>query len=82
MIPVNGRDWYRESQQNATGNLLPEEAAQLTNEIGWDVIIPGHNDMYPNNTIPNGQIMDALDRFAPRQKFKFLQPGELYYYVK
>jgi L-ascorbate 6-phosphate lactonase len=82
MIPVNGRDWYRETTQNVTGNLLPEEAAQLTNELGWDVVIPGHNDLFPNNTIPNSQIIDGFDRFAPRQKLKFLQPGELYYYVK
>jgi len=46
------------------------------------VLIPGHNDLYPNNTIPMGEITAALATIAPRQKYKFLQPGELYYYVK
>jgi len=79
MLPVNGRDTYRETEANATGNLLPVEAARLARDLGWDVLIPGHNDLYPNNTIPNEQIVQAL---APRQKVKFLQPGELYYYVR
>ena len=66
----------------ATGNLLPEEAAQLTNEVGWGTVIAGHNDLYPNNTISMGSIADAFAKFAPRQPYKFLQPGELFYYVK
>lgn len=82
VLPVNGRDWYREVQIGATGNLLPFEAAWLCQEFGWDVLIPSHNDLYPGNRIPNEQIVEALDRVVPRQKYKFLQPGELYYYVK
>lgn len=81
MIPVNGRDWYRE-QKNLVGNLLPEEAARLALEVEWDVVIPGHNDLFEANRIPNSHIIDAFDRFAPRQKYKFLQPGELYYYAR
>jgi L-ascorbate metabolism protein UlaG (beta-lactamase superfamily) len=82
VLPVNGRDWYREVQVNATGNMLPYEAAWLCKEFGWDMLIPAHNDLYPINRIPNEHIAEALDRVVPRQKFKFLQPGELYYYVK
>jgi L-ascorbate metabolism protein UlaG (beta-lactamase superfamily) len=82
MLPINGRDWIRETVVGATGNLLPAEAAYLSNEIGWDVLIVGHNDLYPNNAIPFGQIADALAKTAPRQKYKVLQPGELYYYIR
>lgn len=82
MLPVNGRDWYRETTVGATGNLLPEEAAQLAKEMGWQQVIAGHNDLYPNNTISMGSIADAFAKFAPRQAYKILQPGELYYYVK
>jgi len=82
MLPVNGRDWYRETLVNATGNLLPEEAARLADEIGWGTVIAGHNDLYPNNTIPMGSIAEAFARYAPRQPYKILQPGELYYFVK
>lgn len=82
LLPVNGRDYFRESVLNVIGNLLPAEAALLTRELGWGVVIPGHNDLLTANSIPIAQIVDALERLAPRQAFKFLQPGELYYFVK
>lgn len=82
MLPVNGRDYFRETEAGAIGNLLPVEAARLARDFGWDVLIPGHNDLYPNNTIPFREIVNALETTAPRQKYKFLQPGELFYYVK
>jgi len=82
MVPVNGRDWFRESEANVIGNLLPYEAARLSKDLGWEVVIPGHNDLYPNNAIPMANIVEALTNVAPRQKYKILQPGELYYYVK
>jgi len=82
MLPVNGRDWFRETDKNVVGNLWPVEAARLARDLGWDLVIAGHNDLYPNNTIPMAGIVEALTTVAPRQKFKILQPGELYYYVK
>jgi L-ascorbate 6-phosphate lactonase len=82
LLPVNGRDYYREADAGAVGNLLPVEAARLAHDLDWDVLIPGHNDLYPNNTIPQAEILHGMERVAPRQKFKMLQPGELYYYVK
>jgi L-ascorbate metabolism protein UlaG (beta-lactamase superfamily) len=82
MLAMNGRDWFREERMNAVGNLLPEEGVQLAAELGWDVLIPGHNDLFPNNAIPMANIAGAFEKFGPRQKYKFLQPGELYYYVK
>lgn len=82
LLPVNGRDYYREADAGAVGNLLPVEAARLARDLGWDVLIPGHNDLYPNNAIPNAHIIHGLETVAPRQKVKLLQPGELYYYVK
>lgn len=82
MLPVNGRDYYRENVLGAIGNLLPAEAAHLAHDHGWDTLIIGHNDMFANNAIPYGEIATALEQIAPRQKYKILQPGELYYYVK
>lgn len=82
ILPVNGRDWYRENVMKATGNLLPYEAAWLAQEFGWDTLIAAHNDLYPSNAIPMEHIVEALARVVPRQKYKIVQPGELYYYVK
>lgn len=82
MLPVNGRDYYRENVLGAIGNLLPAEAVHLAHDHGWDTLIIGHNDLFANNAIPYGEIATALEQIAPRQKYKVLQPGELYYYVK
>jgi L-ascorbate 6-phosphate lactonase len=82
MLPINGRDWFRETEANIVGNLWPIEAARLARDLGWDVMIAGHNDLLPTNTIPMASIVEALTTVAPRQKFRILQPGELYYYVK
>lgn len=82
MLPINGRDWYREADVGAIGNLWPNEAARLASDLGFGLVIAGHNDLYPNNTVSMGSIADAFARFAPRQSYKLLQPGELLYYVK
>ncbi|MDW8352626.1 MAG: MBL fold metallo-hydrolase [Anaerolineae bacterium] len=81
IVPVNGRDAYRDSL-GIVGNLLPLEAAWLARELGWDVLLAGHNDLFIGNCIGAGELPDAIRRFNPRQKMHVLQPGELYLYVK
>ncbi len=82
ILPVNGRDYYRETDGGAIGNLLPAEAAYLARAHGWDILIPGHNDLYANNAIADSEIVAALTRYAPQQKYKLMKPTECYYYVK
>lgn len=81
LVAVNGRDAYRDSF-NITGNLLPAEAAWLAQELGWDVLLGGHNDLFTWNSIGAGELADAVRQLHPRQKLHVLQPGELYFYVK
>lgn len=81
VLAVNGRDAYRDSH-NITGNLLPLEAAWLARELGWDVLIGGHNDLYAWNTIAPGALAEACARLCPRQRLHNLQPGELFLYVR
>ncbi|MCI0394157.1 MAG: MBL fold metallo-hydrolase [Chloroflexi bacterium] len=80
-LPVNGRDWWRE-QRGMIGNLDAHEAAELAATIGADVLIPMHNDMFAANHASPAGLADFLDRTYPRQKYHWLQPGELYFYVK
>ena len=82
MLPVNGRDYYRETDVGAAGNLWGREAARLAKDMGWKMVIVGHNDLYPNNTMPFANIASDFERIAPRQPYKALQPGELYYFAK
>jgi L-ascorbate metabolism protein UlaG (beta-lactamase superfamily) len=81
MVASNGRDAYRDSY-NVTGNLMPAEAAWLAKELGWDMLIGGHNDLYTWNTLTAGALPDDLRRLNPRQKYHVLQPGELFLYVR
>ena len=81
MLPINGRDYFRRSRDIA-GNFHPHEAVQLGARLGWELLIPLHNDMYPQNSVPWEYWSRAIDDFAPRQRYKRLQPGEMLYYVK
>jgi len=82
LVAANGRDEYRKSL-DVLGNLHPVEVVWLAKEMGWDVVIGGHNDLFEWNTIAAGSLADAVHKYNPRQKYHCqLQPGELFYYVK
>jgi L-ascorbate 6-phosphate lactonase len=59
LLPVNGRDAYRE-QHDIVGNLWPREAAELAAELGAPVLIPLHHDLFALNGIPPGQLADYV----------------------
>ncbi len=48
LLPINGRDYFREAQ-NLVGNMNPREAADLTAKIGADLLVPMHYDMFESN---------------------------------
>ena len=82
LVAANGRDEYRKSL-DVLGNLQPAEVAWLAMEMGWDMVIGGHNDLFEWNTIGAGSLAEAVHKYHPRQKYRCqLQPGELFYYVK
>jgi L-ascorbate 6-phosphate lactonase len=82
LVAANGRDEYRKSL-DVLGNLHPAEVVWLAKEMGWDVVIGGHNDLFEWNTIAAGSLANAVHKYNPRQKYRCqLQPGELFYYVK
>jgi L-ascorbate metabolism protein UlaG (beta-lactamase superfamily) len=80
-LPVNGRDGWRE-RRGMIGNLDGREAAELAVAVDADVLIPMHNDMFAANHVTPAILADFLDRAYPRQRCHWLQPGELYFYVR
>lgn len=48
LLPINGRDAGREAR-NIAGNMGHEEAAELASEVGADLVIPMHHDMFRSN---------------------------------
>ena len=49
LLPINGRDAYRETEHNLVGNLDPREAARLASDIGAQVLVPMHWELFPHN---------------------------------
>jgi len=73
LLPVNGRDWFRTSQ-NIIGNLDSNEAAELAARSGTKLFIPGHHDLYDFNGCPDEWIEFSANKFgAP---LRILKPGE------
>ncbi|HEX6289823.1 MAG TPA: MBL fold metallo-hydrolase [Herpetosiphonaceae bacterium] len=81
LLPINGRDYLRE-RQDILGNVLPREATQFAHDIGAEVLIGMHNDLFATNRLNPAELWDDLDRRFPWQRCHLLQPGELYLYVK
>lgn len=80
MLPINGRDFFRE-QQDIVGNLWPREAVELAAAVKARVLIGCHNDLFDGNRVNPGMLFDELDKRAPWQRCHLLQPGELYLYA-
>lgn len=81
MLPINGRDWNRDSQ-GIIGNISFKEAADLCHNIAADLLIPLHFDLYNHNTENPGYLVDYLYKTYPGMKYHIFQPGERFIYLK
>ncbi|HET6507972.1 MAG TPA: MBL fold metallo-hydrolase [Baekduia sp.] len=61
LLPINGRDYYRE-RRNLVGNMDPREAAQLAADLRVDLLIPTHYDMFIDNLGYPGHLVDVVTR--------------------
>ncbi len=80
-LPVNGRDYWRD-QVGVIGNLDGTEALELCAHLHHPVLIPMHNDLFAGNHVSPAVLAEYQDRKYPRQRYHWLQPGELYLFVK
>ena len=81
VLASNGRDAMRDAN-DIVGNLYPSEAAWLANELGWDVLIAGHNDLFAGNRLPASEVYGQIERIAPNLRAHQLKAGELFMYVR
>lgn len=89
LLPINGRDWFREQQDigwqvpmlNGLGNLTYREAADLGVAMGADLIIPIHYDMFAANTVRVAHFVDYLTDQYPNQRFHVMARNERFIYV-
>src|SRR5262249_22716972 len=48
-LPINGRDFFRESEFDIVGNMDFREAARLAHDMGVSVLAPMHWEMFTQN---------------------------------
>lgn len=76
-LPINGRDYFR-NRDDIIGNFNCEEAVLLAKEIGADLLIPMHHDLYSVNRVRTAHFVDAVETLDPYRKYHIFAPGELY----
>ncbi len=76
-LPINGRDYFR-NQNDIIGNFNCEEAVQLAKEVGADMLVPMHHDLYAVNRVRTAHFVDAVEMLDPYRKYHIFAPGELY----
>ena len=81
LIPINGRDWFRE-QRNIIGNTDHREAAELGHAIGADTIVPMHYDMFAGNPGNPGWFVEYCTTTHPGQGFHVPVRCKRWLYVK
>lgn len=64
LLPINGRDAQREAR-GIVGNLDHREAAWLADEIGADLLVPMHYDLFERNRGYPDHLVDVVRRDHP-----------------
>jgi len=74
-LPANGRDANREAL-GIIGNLQPQEALWLADQINADTLIPTHNDLFKSNQIDPSIMKNIQKAQYPAQTVRWLRAGE------
>jgi L-ascorbate metabolism protein UlaG (beta-lactamase superfamily) len=59
LLPVNGRDYFRESR-GVVGNCDAREAVQAAQRLGASTLVPMHHDLIRGNTAAAGAAANAV----------------------
>jgi L-ascorbate metabolism protein UlaG (beta-lactamase superfamily) len=81
LLPINGRDWYRE-RQGIVGNMNEKEAADLGHAVGADVIVPMHYDMFAGNPGNPGWFAEYCASAYPEQEIHVPARCKRWLYLK
>jgi L-ascorbate 6-phosphate lactonase len=73
LLPINGRDYFRETEHNIVGNMDHREAARLAHEIGVDLLIPMHWELFATNRGYPYQLVQYVEQELP--SLSVLVPG-------
>jgi L-ascorbate metabolism protein UlaG (beta-lactamase superfamily) len=65
LLPINGRDHFRETAAGIVGNMDHREAARLAADARVDLLIPMHYDMFAANRGYPSHLIDVAQRDHP-----------------
>jgi len=64
LLPINGRDFFREIERNIVGNMDYREAARLASDISVQLLIPMHWELFAHNRgFPEHLVGFVADNF-------------------
>ncbi|MGI9148807.1 MAG: MBL fold metallo-hydrolase [Chloroflexota bacterium] len=75
LLPINGRDFYRETENNIVGNMDFREAARLANDIGVDILVPMHWELFDQNRGYPGDLVTFVTNTFPHLSVLVLGQG-------
>jgi L-ascorbate metabolism protein UlaG (beta-lactamase superfamily) len=73
LLPINGRDEFRERHKGIVGNLDDRDAAQLAVDAGADLLIPMHYEMFASNLGNPAELVAIIRNHHPSLNVLF--PG-------
>jgi len=80
-LPINGSDWKRK-KADIIGNLNAREAADVSDAISADLLIPLHYDVFAHNGENPAYLADYMWHTYPAGKYHIMAPGERLIYMK
>lgn len=81
MLPINGRDFVRQSAGIA-GNMNYREAADFGARVGARLLVPMHVGLFKHNDENPAYFVDYLKIAYPNQAFHLFAPGERLCFLK
>jgi L-ascorbate metabolism protein UlaG (beta-lactamase superfamily) len=66
LLPINGRDFYRETERNVVGNMDHREAARLALDLGVTALVPMHWEMFLHNRGFPNELAAYVADFMPQ----------------
>jgi L-ascorbate 6-phosphate lactonase len=65
LLPINGRDFFRELEHNLVGNMDFREAARLASDMAVQLLVPMHWELFALNRGFPGELVSYVADFYP-----------------
>jgi L-ascorbate 6-phosphate lactonase len=81
LLPINGRDFYRETERNLVGTMDIREAAHLAADLGVGALVPMHWELFLHNRGFPGDLASYVAQFFPQLTLLILGQAARFTYV-